>query len=85
MSHQRHHTNGRRLHNSTGLHVDDVNRHDLLDLAEHLRQERLFVQHEKNQVLYFSCQKGYQDSVLQHGISTTYITEFHFFAAKGSE
>ena len=50
MSHQRHHTNGRRLHNSTGLHVDDVNRHDLLDLAEHLRQERLFVQHEKNQV-----------------------------------
>ena len=74
MSHQRHHTNGRRLHNSTGLHVDDVNRHDLLDLAEHLRQERLFVQHEKNQVIYCSCQKGCYDSVyIKHSISVAYI------------
>jgi hypothetical protein len=49
MSHQRQHTHSRRVDSSAGQ-VNDVNRQDLLDLAEHLRQERLFVQHEKNQV-----------------------------------
>ena len=50
MSHPRQHTNFRRVNNSVGLNADGMSRHDLLDLADHLRQERLFVEHEKNQV-----------------------------------
>ena len=49
MSHQRQNTHSRRINSCVGP-VNDMNRQDLLDLAEHLRQERLFVQHEKNQV-----------------------------------
>ena len=51
MSHQRQHTYSRRVDSSTGQ-VNDVNRQDLLNLAENLRQERLFIQHERNQVCY---------------------------------
>ena len=49
MSHQRQHTHSRRVDGCVGQ-VNDVSRQDLLDLAGHLHQERLFVQHEKNQV-----------------------------------
>ena len=51
MSHQRQHTYSRRVDSSTAQ-VNDVNRQDLLNLAENLRQERLFVQHERNQVSF---------------------------------
>ena len=50
MSHPRQHTHSRRVNAAVGLGTEGVNRQDLLDLAEHLRQEKLFVQHEKNQV-----------------------------------
>ena len=50
MSHQRQHTHNRRGNTGIGLNGVDTTRQDLLDLAEHLRQERLYVQHEKNQV-----------------------------------
>ena len=50
MSHPRQHTHSRRSNGPVGLANEGVKRQDLLDLAEHLRQEKLFVQHEKNQV-----------------------------------
>ena len=50
MSHPRQHTHSRRFNVTAGLTTEGVKRQDLLELAEHLRQEKLFVQHEKNQV-----------------------------------
>ena len=52
MSHPRQHTNSRRANAAVGISAERVSRQDLLDLAEHLRQEKLFVQHEKNQVCF---------------------------------
>lgn len=55
MSHPRQHTHSRRSNVTAGLTTEGVKRKDLLDLAEHLRQEKLFVQHEKNQVYDYYC------------------------------
>ena len=50
MSHQRQHLHHRSGTLSMSLDGVDSTRQDLLDLAEHLRQEKLYVQHEKNEV-----------------------------------
>ena len=50
MSHQRQHLHHRSGTLSMSLDGIGSTRQDLLDLAEHLRQEKLYVQHEKNEV-----------------------------------